>query len=104
MARAALPQHAMLFSRPASLPVPSAAPARSQAARSPSAARAREQAWRLLVPGDLVSIAGRGSYRIVHLSEARAWVTSLDDGANRLVAAPLLRLHGAIASAPPPRP
>ncbi|MBC2660125.1 hypothetical protein H7F50_00040 [Novosphingobium flavum] len=73
---------AMLFSRPASTLSSAAA----------ASARAREQAWRLLAPGDRVTIVGRGAYRIVHLSEARAWVTSLEDGANRLVAAPLLRL------------
>ena len=75
---------AMLFSRPAST--------LSSAAAAAASARAREQAWRLLAPGDRVTIVGRGAYRIVHLSDARAWVTSLEDGANRLVAAPLLRL------------
>jgi len=47
-------------------------------------------AWRLLVPGDQVSIGGTGVYEIVHMSHGRAWLEGAD-GSQRLADASSLR-------------
>ena len=54
----------------------------------------------LLAPGDEVSIGGSGAYEIVYLSEGRAWLSGLDDGAQRLAdSASLCLRHAAAAPA-----
>jgi len=53
----------------------------------------RVAVWRLLTPGDEVSIAGDGAYELVHVDSAKAWLTSLADGSHLLVSAACLRLR-----------
>lgn len=56
-------------------------------------------AWRLLAPGDQVSIGGAGAYEIVHMSHGRAWLEG-HDGSQRLADASALQLrHGGRAIA-----
>jgi len=38
--------------------------------------------WRLLAPGNQVSIGGSGTYEIVHMSHGRAWLEG-HDGSQR---------------------
>lgn len=61
-------------------------PTRARAARPQSAA------WRLFAPGDEVSIAGTGTYEIVHLSHGRAWLEGRD-GSQQLADASALELR-----------
>lgn len=58
-------------------------------------------AWHLLAPGDEVSIAGEGAYELVHVDQAKAWLTSLGDGSHYLVSAASLRLCQAGPAAVP---
>lgn len=53
---------------------------------------AREGRWRLLGAGDAVSIGGEGVYEIIHVSQAKAWLSGLVDGSQRLVDASRLEL------------
>jgi hypothetical protein len=49
--------------------------------------RAGNAAWCLLTAGDEVSIAGSGSYQVIHLSGASAWIAGSADGSHQLVEA-----------------
>lgn len=66
---------------------------------TPPAARPRlplrghaDASWRLLAPGDEVSVEGKAGFELIHLSEGLAWVSALADGTSRLVAVAALAL------------
>jgi len=64
---------------------PLASTVRPSADRKAASAPARPGAtWRLLAPGDEVTLGGSEAYAIVHLSHGRAWLTDLADGAQML--------------------
>ena len=61
-------------------------------AASPSARPVRDFRWRILGAGDAVSVSGEGVYEIIHISQAKAWLSGLEDGTQRLVDAARLEL------------
>jgi hypothetical protein len=65
----------------------------SEPAAAPAPARpVRDFRWRLFGAGDAVSVAGEGVYEIIHISQAKAWLSGLADGTQRLVDAARLEL------------
>jgi len=72
--------------------------ASEHSAASPSARPVRDFRWRIFGAGDAVSVSGEGVYEIIHISQAKAWLSALADGSQRLVdAARLELLHPAKA-------
>jgi hypothetical protein len=58
----------------------------------PASRRVRDHRWRMFGAGDAVSVAGEGAYEIIHISQAKAWLSGLVDGTQRLVDATRLEL------------